>query len=384
MLLFYTLRMKRYLFISIALKEFKEIFRNPVMLMLSFGIPVVFFFILGFGISLDVSNIPLAIVDYDGKKLSREFAESIYNNRYFTLVGYLNLEEAERLLKINRLRAIVVIPDNFSRRLYMGRSSEIQVLIDGGYPFRADVIRGYISSVVAKFNKNLLKRWLNKRGVDYEIEPVKLDIRSFYNQAMKSEFSLIPGLFVIILLVNLTVLTSISIVREKDYGTIFNIYTSVVDRFSFITGKIITYWAIGIVNFLTLFLLSFMIFKLPFRGDFLSFLFISNIYIMISCLLGALISSFTKTMIAAQFVAMVVTIIPSFLYSGYLMPVSSLGREGRIEAYLFPAKYYMDACRGSYLKYMSISDLKGQTFILIVFCTILFLLSSLLFKKRER
>ncbi len=381
--MFYSLKRKP-LWLVITLKEFKEILRNPVMLLLSFGVPVVFFFILGFGINLDVNNIPIAIVDYDNSKLSRNLGDGIYNNRYFTLLGYLPYEEVERLFKTNKLRAIVIIPKNFSRKIYANRSSEIQVLVDGTYPFRADIIRGYISGIVGKFNESLIKNWMKKKGIDVEITPVKLQIRSFYNQAMESKYSLIPGLFVIVLFINLTVLASLAIVREKDYGTIVNIYNTTIGRFSFVWGKIAPYILVGIINLLTLFVLSFWVFKLPFRGDPLTFFFISLFYIISACLLGAIISSFTKTMIAAQFVAMIVTIIPSFLYSGYLMPVSSLGKAGRIEAHLFPAMYYMNVCRGSYLKSMNLSRFKYELMVLFLYVILMFLAASLLFKKREQ
>lgn len=232
-------RVKLRLLWAVAEKEFKEIFRNPVMLLLAFGVPVVFFFVFGFGINLDVENLPLAIVDQDRSKPSQDFADEIYNNKYFTLVGYMDLNEAERLVRLNKLRAILVIPPGFSRRLHEGKASEVQVLIDGTYPYRADVIRGYITAVAQRFNEKLARKWLKQKGIDIELNLVELDVRSFYNQSIKSTYSLVPGVFVIVIMINIALLASISVVREKDYGTISNIYTSKISKSAFLLGKIL-------------------------------------------------------------------------------------------------------------------------------------------------
>ncbi len=367
----------------VAEKEAKEILRSPLLLALSFLLPIFFLFILGFGINLDVENIPIAIVDHDNTVLSREFADSIYNNKYFALTGVSDKRSAIKLLKTNRLRAIVVIPENFEKRIREGRLSEIQILIDGTYPYRADVIRGYMASLSSSFTEKLIKRWLEKRGLRVKPSPVHLVVRSFYNQSMLSAYSLVPGLFVIILFINLAVLSSLSIAREKDYGTIVNILTSKISRLSFVWGKVVPYFLAGLINLVTLLILSLSIFHLPFRGNLLSFFVVSSSYILATCFFGTFVSSFSKTMIGAQFAAMVIAIIPSFLYSGFLMPVSSLGKGGKIEALLLPCKYYMDSVRGIFLKGFSLSESLRNLPPVLAFAFVMLALSVILFKKRE-
>ena len=369
--------------LAVADKEFKEIFRNPVTLLLAFGVPVVFFFVFGIGINLDVENLPLAVVDMDGSKLSADFSEQIYNNRYFTLVGYMSRSQAERLMRLNKLRAILIIPPGFARRLYEGRTSTVQVLVDGTYPYRADVIKGYMAGMVSRFNEALLRDWLGARGMKPNLEPVSLDVRVLYNQSIKSAYSLVPGVFVIVILMNTTILASLSVARERDYGSIYNIYTSSLSKFAFVVGKIVPYWFVGMVNVATMLLLALLLFRIPFRGDPVAFALSSGVYVLAACLLGILVSIFTRSMIAAQIVSMIITVIPAFLYSGYLMPVSFLEPMGQIEARMLPAMHYMNACRGIFLKGFGIGDVLSSVCAMLVFCACIFALSMLLFKKRE-
>ncbi len=368
---------------QVALKEFKEILRNPVLVLLAFGVPVVFFFVFGFGINLDVQNLPVAVVDMDESKLSRDFADEIYNNNYFSLVGYMGFEDAKKLMRLNRLRGVVVIPPGFSRRLHEGLSSEVLVLVDGTYPYRADVTKGYMEAIVARFNRDLIEGWMKKRGKSFNLNLLRLDMRSLFNQSIKSDYSLVPGVFVIVLLINTTILASVAVVREKDYGTITNIYISSIGRASFILGKAFPYWLVGVANVFCMFVLSRVVFGIPFRGSFPLFFGASSIYVLYAALLGVLVSIFARTMIAAQIISMIVTVIPAFLYSGYLMPVSSLTESGRLEAEMLSASHYMNVCRGTFLKGLTFSRLASDIAAMTVSCIALFAISCFLFKKRE-
>lgn len=370
---------------AIAIKELKEIFRSPIFLLLAYFVPIVLFIIFGFGLSLDVERIPTAIIDLDKSVLSRDLANAFIKTKYFRLAKKVKRpDELYPLLKSGEIRLGIVIPPDFGRRLHQDISSEVQLLIDGTYPYRATVIKGYTRAVLGAFNHQLAREWLMERGwAKVELRPVEMEVRFLYNEALKSFYALIPGLLVVVLMMNPAIMAALAIVKEKDYGTIYNIYASPIARWELLVGKLMPYYGISATNILILFFVSLLLFSVPFKGSFFLFLVGSLLYIFTTSGIGLLISIFTRSMVAAQIITIIVTVIPAFLYSGLLMPVSNLGREGEIEAHLFPAMYYMNIVQGTFSKVIGLRALWFSYLALIIYGAILFSLSLILFKKRE-
>lgn len=370
---------------AVSLKEFKEILRSPLFLLLAHFVPLALFLVFGFGLSLDVEHIPTALLDLDHTQMSRDLIDGLVKTKYFHLTYQATRkEELISLLKEGKVRLAIVIPPQFQKRIYQDRSSPLQILVDGTYPYRALVTKNYLSAYLVTFNSALAQDWLNRRGLTHvNLQPIKLEARFLYNPALESTNSLVPGLLVVILMMTPAIMAAMAIVKEKDYGTIYNIYSSPIRKWEFLMGKVLPYYTLNFLNVLALFFLSIILFGVPFKGCLFLLLLGSLLYIFTTTGMGLLVSSFTRSMVAAQIVTIIITIVPSFLYSGLLMPVSNLGREGEIEAHLFPAMYYMKIVQGTYSKVIGMKELWTNYLIILAYGTTLFATSLLLFKKRE-
>ncbi len=341
------------------------------------------FVVFGYGISLDIENMPFSYIDYDRTRLSRDLVDK-FVGRYFNLQGNVSdPKEAEKLLSTGRLRAVLVIPPDFSRRIFKGETAEVQILIDGGYPYTSLTVKGYAEAIIGSFSEMLQQEALQKRGLEIRSSPVRVETRYLFNESLKSSYALVPGLIAIVLLVNPAVLTAIAIAREKEFGTIYNIYSTPVRKIEFLIGKIIPYMIISSINFFIVVFTVKVLFHIPMKGNLLDLIPGALVYVLINVSIGLLISSVTRTVVSAQIVTLIITVIPAFLYSGLLIPVSNLGTEGKMMAYIYPTMHFMKIIHGVYLKRLSIAEMLPQFALLILYFIGLFSLSIKLFKKRE-
>ncbi len=365
--------------LAIARKEIRELLRQPLFLGLAFGVPLVMFVVFGYGITLDVRNMPFVVLDLDHSYLSREVVQR-FSGEYFDFQGYVyDLSRAEQMLKQGRLRMVLFIPEDFSRNFYNNTGAELQVLIDGGYPYTASTIRGYAKAIVDALNEELLK----ERGLSVKA-PLELRTRFFFNETLKSNNALVPGLLVVIMMVNPAVLVATAVAREKEFGTIYNIYSSPVRKIEFFAGKLLPYVVVSVVNLFVLVLLVYLIFGISPEGNVIDLVPSGVLYVVINILIGFVISTATRTIVSAQIITLIVTTIPAFLYSGLLIPVSHLGPEGRFMAHLYPCMYFMKVVQGVYLKKLTSGDLLGEFLSLMVYFMVVGLLAYRIFQKTER
>jgi ABC-2 type transport system permease protein/ribosome-dependent ATPase len=366
---------------AVAIKEIKEIVRVRLFLMLAFIVPFIMFNVFSFGISLDNENMPFAYIDYDKSQLSAKLVEK-FKNRYFDLKHELtDLKNAEMLLSSGKLRAVMIIPSDFSKSIYRGNNAQVQFLIDGGYPFRAITIRGYCESILSAFNTEMaIKKY---KGKLLTTTPLRVETRYLYNESLKSSYALVPSMIAVILLMNPAVLTALAISREKEMGTIYNIYSTPIKKWEFLTGKIIPYLIISAINFILLVITVRLLFHIPMKGNFIDLVPGAIVYVLINVSIGLLVSSVTRTMVAAQIVTVIVTVIPAFLYSGLLVPVANLEGGAKIIARLYPTMHFMKIIHGVYLKKLNMVDLLPHLLFMILYFAILFTLGVTVFKKRE-
>ncbi len=369
---------------AVAAKEVREIWRVRLFLVLAFGVPFVMFIVFGYGISLDVEHMPFAYIDQDHSQLSARLVEK-FKGRYFELREELfDPAEADRLLTNGSLRAVLIIPPDFSRKIYRGDTADVQFLIDGGYPYRALTVKGYAEATMAAFNREIMEKKLIRSGYTGQLpQPIKAETRYFFNESLQSSYALIPGLIAIVLLMNPAVLTALAITREKEFGTIYNIYSSPIKKWEFLTGKIIPYLVISSINFTVIVLTVKFLFHIPMKGHIINLIPGAFIYMLINVSIGLLVSSVTRTMISAQIVTIIATVIPAFLYSGLLIPVANLEGEAKVVAHLYPTMHFMKIIHGVYLKNLGLSDLLPQMLLLILYFAILFSIGIMVFKKRE-
>lgn len=376
---------------AVALKEWREIVRDRLFFSLAFVVPAVLMLLFGFGLSLDVENIPMAVVDYDHTPLSRDYAHRFIDSRYFDFKGYVEDERTlERRVMSNELRAVLIIREGFERNLLAGRQAEVQTIIDGTFPFRAQTAKGYVAAINAAFNVESLTLVLSQLSgltlaqAREHLPPLRLEVRYLYNQSVKSIWSIAPKLLMAIMLISPPFLTALGIVREKESGSIFNIYASTVSRGEFLAGKLLPYVAISTLNVLILWALACFLFGAPFKGDPLFFLLSSVLYVTCTTGIGLLVSVAVRTQVAAMIGTAILTVVPAVLYSGALIPVSSLSREANVIAHLLPGMYFADIAMGSFLKGVGFSALWPNVLALAIYALVLFGAGFMLFHKRVK
>jgi len=374
---------------AVAHKEWREIIRDRVFFSLSFVVPVVMMLLLGYGLSLDVENIPFAVVDYDRSALSRDYAYRFIGSRYFAFKGYLTDEkELARLLTDNKIRAAIIIPEKFQERLLSDRPARVQTIIDGTFPSRTMITKGYLIAINSAASQELLAGYLSRKGgipfkeAQRVLQPVSLDVRFLYNQSVKSIWSIAPKLIMVILMVSPPFLTALGVVREKESGSIYNIYASTVSRGEFLIGKVTPYLAISTFNSLVLWVLATQLFGAPFKGSFLFYLAATFLYLTCTTGIGVLVSVLVRTQIAAMMVTAIVTLVPGVLYSGVLIPITSLTKTAQFVSHCLPAMYYTDIVVGCFLKGVGLKVLWLDTLVLALYATVLFTLGYSLFHKR--
>ncbi len=377
--------------IAVAHKEWREIVRDKLFFALAFIIPTVLMLMFGFGLSLDVENIPMAIVDQDGSALSRDYAHRFIDSRYFHFLGYSHNErELTPLLTDNTIRAAIIIPEHFGADLLAGRPAQVQTLIDGTFPFRAQTTKGYIIAINSAVSAELLADYLTRlRGISHAqvlqiVQPVRLETRYLYNQSVKSIWSLAPKLIMVILMISPPFLTALGVVREKESGSIYNIYSSTLSRAEFLIGKLSPYVGISIFNALVLWCLATWLYAVPFKGPPLFFFVATVMYVICTTGIGLVVSVLVRTQTAAMIVTAIFTIVSAVLYSGILVPISSLTQAAQVIAHALPAMYYTNIVLGSFLKGVGFQALWLELMILALYAAVLFTIGYRMFSKRPK
>lgn len=360
-------------------------------LALAFLLPVLWMFVFGYGLVMDVENIPIAVLDQDRSALSRDYVYRFIESRYFTYQGSLDREnEADALLAMGNVRAIIVVPEKFEERLKAGFPSSVQILLDGTFPMRTDITKGYVIAINNAFSQELVvdylaqKRGLSRQQARRSLEPVKLEVRYLYNQEVKSIWGMAPGLVMFALMIATPLLTALGVVREKERGSIYNIYSSTVTRMEFLVGKLSPYIFISTINAVILWMIATYWFDVPFKGDLIFFFISSLVFVMCCTGIGLLVSLLVDTQMAALIITIVISTVPTFLFSGFITPVSSLSAGAQIQAHFFPGMYFTDIVRGGFLKGLGIEELGGKLLALVFYTFVLLALGYFLFRKRPK
>ncbi|HNI49404.1 MAG TPA: ABC transporter permease, partial [Zoogloea sp.] len=303
--------------VSLAWKEWREIVRDRLFFALAFFVPTLLMVLFGFGLTLDVENLPFAVVDQDRSAASRDYAYRFVSSRYFDFKGQVeDVRQLDRLLADNSIRLALVIPPRFGEHLARGEPAPVQVLIDGTFPMRAQTTQGYVAAIHGAVSLDSMAQALSAlRGIPLaeaqtRVQPVKLEVRYLYNQSVKSIWSLAPKLIMLIMMLSPPFLTALGVVREKESGSIFNIYASTVSPGEFLIGKLAPYVLISFINGLILWALAIWLYGTPFKGDPLFFALALLLYVVCTTGIGLVISMLVQTQVAAMIVASIVSIIP--------------------------------------------------------------------------
>ncbi len=359
-------------------KEILELIRSKMIFMV-YIMPSMILLLFGYGIRMEVTHARVLILDNDQSHFSRILIEKLSHSKYFnSKVSYMSENEALRSIKRAKTDILIIIPQSFQKRILHSQKSEIGVFIDGSFPLRATTMESYVQGVILNTAYEISSKYnINPKGL------IKINNRNLFNQAMRDEDAIVPGLIGLVLLVAPAILAALLIVKEKERGTIFNFYSSEVTKIEFLTAKIIPAFFLHSLNIFILFLIAEYIFNVPFRGSFALYWFCSEVYILISLAIGMLVSVVTKRQIVAVVLTIIITIIPGFLYSGILMPISSMRGESYIEAHIFPVMYYNHIIYDTFLIGEGLASSKNVLFLSILFfyALILLLLGVLLLRK---
>ena len=364
-----------------TIRETLELLRDPIRLGFSlFGI-LLLMLVFGFGITFDVNNLSFAVLDRDQSHESRAYLEELRGSSYFVEKSPLtDYAELEKRLQSGDIDAAVEIPPGFGRDIERGRPAWVGAWVDGAMPFRAETIRGYLQGV----HQLYLTDPAVKTTIPTAKPPADIEVRFKYNQDFESIYAMVPSSISLLLALFPAILMALAIVREKELGSITNLYVTPVTRIEFLVGKQLPYVGLAMVNFTLMFLMALFVFEVPLKGSFPTLLLGVLIYVATTTAYGMLISAFAPTQIAALFGTSILTVLPAMQFAGMMTPVSSLSGMARIMGRCFPMTYFMPISIGTFTKGLGFPDLITNLAALAVFIPVLTLLSLVFLRKQER
>ena len=361
-------------------RESLELARDPIRATLALLGSLILMLVMGYGINMDVEDLSFAVLDRDKSGLSQNYELNLAGSRYFVQKEAIaDYDDLDKRMRSGKLSLAIEIPPNFGRDIQRDVPVKIGVWIDGAMPLRAETIRGYV--------QGMHQIWLNdtaKYRLGLEFKPAAtIEIRYRYNPDVKSLPAMVPAVIPLLLLMLPAMLSALSVVREKELGSIINLYTTPLTRTEFLLGKQIPYIVLSMISFLLMTLLAITLFDVPIKGNFLALLLSALIYCVISTGIGLFASTFIRSQIAVMFITMIGTMLPAIQFSGLLNPVSSLEGVGRIIGEIYPATHMLIITRGIFNKALGFSDLWGSMGMLLLTVPIILISSILLLKKQE-
>ena len=366
---------------SYSRREALELRRDPVRSTLALMGTVILMLIMGYGISMDVENLRFAVLDRDQTVSSQAWTLNLSGSRYFIeqppLTSY---DELDRRMRAGDITVAIEIPPNFGRDIARGTPVELGVWIDGAMPSRAETVKGYVQAMHQSWLQDVASRQSTPAS---QSGLMNIETRYRYNPDVKSLPAIVPAVIPLLLMMIPSMLSALSVVREKELGSIINLYVTPTTRSEFLLGKQLPYIALGMLNFFLLCGLSVFVFGVPHKGSFLTLTLAALLYIIIATGMGLLISTFMKSQIAAIFGTAIITLIPATQFSGMIDPVASLEGPGRWIGEVYPTSHFLIIARGTFSKALDLTDL-WQLFIpLLIAIPLVMGLSILLLKKQE-
>ncbi|HFH4096608.1 Ribosome-associated ATPase (plasmid) [Pseudomonas veronii 1YdBTEX2] len=368
--------------LSYSWREALELQRDPVRATLALGGSLLLMLVMGFGITMDVEDLNYAVLDRDQTTFSQSYALSLAGaSHYFVEQPPLSdYEDLDRRMRSGEISLAVEIPPGFGRDLSRGRQVEIGAWIDGSMPTRAETIQGYV--------KGIHQHWLNQQAAEHLGSrvggPATIESRYRYNPDIESLKAMVPAVMPLLLLMLPAMLTALAVVREKELGSIINLYVTPVTRTEFLVGKQLPYVLLAMINFFSMSLLAITVFDVPITGSFSMLTLAVLTFVLISTGMGLLASTITRTQIAAMFVAMIGTMLPATQLSGLINPVSSMEGVSRLFGEIYPATHIFTISRGVFSKALGFSELQGAMVPLLVAVPVILALAVALLRKQER
>lgn len=368
---------------AIARKELLHVQRDPRSLAMAIAIPMLLLVLFGYALTLDVDRVPLIVWDRSGTPASRAFVAALAGSRYFSVQGgAAGYRDIERAIDTSRAMAGLVIPADFGRQEGVTAAAAVQVILDGSDANTATLALAYLEATANAYSQGIVVERLHRAGVARVAPALDLRPRAWFNADLESRNYIIPGLIAVIMMVIAALLTSLTIAREWERGTMEQLISTPVSGGDLIAGKLLPYIGIGMVDVLLAVLMGRFVFGVPLRGSVLLVFGVSAVFLVGALALGLLISIVTRSQLLASQLAMVLTFLPSFLLSGFMYSISNMPAPVQAITYLVPARYFVALLKGIYLKGIGLDILGVEALLLAGFSTAMVGVARRRFRKR--
>jgi ABC-2 type transport system permease protein len=368
--------------IAITRKEAIQIRRDPRSLLIVFLMPVMLMALMGYGINLDQKNVPMCVFDREGSQQSQDLLKDFQASDYFKIVmvndNYSSLVQA---IDRGECGFGLVIPSDYAEEMRKGGTVEVQGIVDGTDDNTANLIIGYAQGVIAAYSNDAQIEYLQSNGHVAVNPPVAVESRAWFNEDLDSSNFIVPGVVVIVMAVIGTFLTSLTVAREWERGTMEQLVSTPVTRFEVTAGKLIPYFALGVTDIVFCEAIAVFWYRVPFRGSVLMMCLASALFLAVVLLLGYWISAATKSQLAASQFSLIITFLPAFLLSGFAFPIDQMPIAVQAITYLMPARYYLSLVKTIFLKGTGWTPLVPQLFALTLFATIVGRMALRSFRK---
>ena len=368
---------------AVARKEFLHVIRDFRSLIMAIAIPILMLLLFGYALTLDVDNVPLAVWDQSGTQRSRELVSRFDGSRYFSLrMGVGNYGELVRAIDEGRVLVGLVIPRDFAQQIEAGRDAPVQLLVDGSDSNTATIAIGYAQVVTQIYSLDVLAEQTNRSGGRAIQIPLDVRPRVWFNEELQSRNFIIPGLIAVIMMVISAMLTSLTIAREWERGTMEQLISTPVKGTELILGKLLPYFVIGLLDVTLAVVMGEFLFHVPLRGNVALLFGLAVIFLTGALAMGMVVSIVAKSQLLSSQVAMVATFLPAFLLSGFVFTIANMPQAIQLVTYIVPARYFVAILKGIYLKGVGLEILAGEAALLVVYGAVMVLLANLKFKKK--
>jgi ABC-2 type transport system permease protein len=369
--------------LAVARKEVVQILRDARSLMIVVLMPVILVLLFGYGVNLDLKGMPVYVVDQDGSQQSQDLLKHFQSSKYFHIARVVGgYPELTRALDDGHAKMGIVIPWDFSQRLRDGRPVEVQALVDASDDNTANVLIGYSQAVVQGYSGQIQVDWLRQRGLAIQPAAMSVETRTWYNEDLESSAFIIPGVLALVMSVIGAFLTSLTIAREWERGTMEQLISTPVSAMEIMLGKLAPYFVLGMFDTVISAVIAIYWFQVPFRGSWLTLMAASALFMVVVLSLGFFISVLAKSQFAASQIALLITFLPAFLLSGFLFSIEQMPIALQWITRILPARYYVSALKKIFLKGTPASMLMAELVPLAIFAFVLTLLATRSFHKR--
>ncbi len=362
---------------AVARKEFLHILRDPRSLIIALALPLLMLLMFGWALTLDVDRIPTYVYDWDGTPDSRALIDQFRGSRYFDILRYIHdYAPIDKDIDKSHILMAIVVPKDYSRNIQEGREADIQVILDGSDSNTASIALGYAQGVVATYATELRSEAQIRRGAGKLKMPVDPRVRVLYNSDLKSKNFIVPGLIAVTMMIIAALLTSLTIAREWESGTMEPLLSTPLRPAEIILGKLSAFFTLGFIDMLICVLVGVFVFHVPFRGSVWFLLFSSFLFLFGALCWGMLVSTLARSQLVAYQIGMLSSFLPAFLLSGFIYSIENMPMVIRAITYVVPARYFVTILKGVFLKGAGIQILATETAFLFVYAALVFLLAT--------